>query len=353
MANPRHLAKLKKGVDVWNKWLQEGPEFRRDLTGARLDGAILHDADFIGVDLSSASLARAQLDRAVLLRANLERARLHFTALADTVLRRANLHRAGLFGADLRGADLGGATLAAADLRSATFSGTNLREADLTGAAIGRTIFANVDLSQVRGLDTVEHEGPSTIGVDTIYRSQGKIPHIFLRRTGVPESLIEYIASLVGTGIEFYSLFISYSTKDQAFADRLYADLQARGVRCWFAPHDMRSGEWIQDQIDRAIQMQDRLLLILSEQSIRSDWVKREIRKAYKRGLNENRRVLYPVSLCPFDVLKGWEETDPDTGTDLALEVRRYFITDFSNWKDHDSYKTAFDRLLKDLQGKA
>jgi hypothetical protein len=32
--------------------------------------------------------------------------------------------------------------------------------------------------------------------------------------------------------------------------------------------------------------------------------------------------------------------------------IREYFIPDFSNWEDHDAYKLAFDRLLKDLQGK-
>jgi uncharacterized membrane protein YgcG len=37
---------------------------------------------------------------------------------------------------------------------------------------------------------------------------------------------------------------------------------------------------------------------------------------------------------------------------DSAREIREYFIPDFSNWKDHDAYKLAFDRLLADLHGK-
>ncbi|HEX5106252.1 MAG TPA: toll/interleukin-1 receptor domain-containing protein, partial [Pirellulaceae bacterium] len=53
--------------------------------------------------------------------------------------------------------------------------------------------------------------------------------------------------------LTFYSCFISYSTKDQDFADRLYADLQARGVRVWFAPHDIQGGRKIHEQIDEAI----------------------------------------------------------------------------------------------------
>ena len=48
--------------------------------------------------------------------------------------------------------------------------------------------------------------------------------------------------------------------------------------------------------------------------------------------------------------LKDWELFDTDTTTDLAAEVRSYFIPDFTNWKDHDSYRQEFKRLLRDLK---
>jgi hypothetical protein len=31
-------------------------------------------------------------------------------------------------------------------------------------------------------------------------------------------------------------------------------------------------------------------------------------------------------------------------------KTREYFDSDFSNWKDHDSYQQAFQRLLRDLK---
>ena len=37
-------------------------------------------------------------------------------------------------------------------------------------------------------------------------------------------------------------------------------------------------------------------------------------------------------------------------GKDLAIELREYFIPDFSNWKEHDAFEAAFDRLLRDLK---
>jgi hypothetical protein len=83
--------------------------------------------------------------------------------------------------------------------------------------------------------------------------------------------------SLVRKAIDFYSLFISYSTQDQPFAERLHADLQDKGVRCWFAPHDLQSGQKIHEQIDEAIRLNEKLLLILSPASMASKWVKTEI----------------------------------------------------------------------------
>jgi hypothetical protein len=160
------------------------------------------------------------------------------------------------------------------------------------------------------------------------------------------------MASLVSSGIEFYSLFISYSTHDQVFAERLHTDLQAKGVRCWFAPYDMRSGKKVYEQIDEAIRVHDKLLLILSPASMESEWMKTEISKARKRAIKEGRRILFPIRLCTFETLRHWECFDSDACKDSAREIREYFIPDFSDWKDHDAYKLAFDRLLKDLQGK-
>ena len=92
--------------------------------------------------------------------------------------------------------------------------------------------------------------------------------------TSAPEIFIHYMPSLIAPGaIQFFSCFISYSTKDQEFADRLDADLQNKGVRCWFAPHDVQGGKKLHEQIDEAIRRYERLLLILSPNSMSSKWV--------------------------------------------------------------------------------
>jgi uncharacterized protein YjbI with pentapeptide repeats len=364
MANPEHLAWLKKGVEEWNRWRESNPLIPPDLSQADLNrakmckanlrSANLSRADLSAADLREANLAEADLEAADLAGANLDKAYLYATNLLRADLPGANLSRTMLRRANLTEADIQNANLQDSDITDAKICGANLAGANFNRATIGFTSFANVDLSEVSGLDSVKHDGPSSIGIDTIYMSGGNISRIFLRGAGVPESFIEYIASLVGSGIEFYSLFISYSHKDEEFAERLHADLQANGVRCWYAPEDMPGGKKLHREIDEAIRVHDKLLLILSRASMVSEWVMTEISKARKRELRDGRQVLFPIRLCSFDALRDWECFDADTGKDSAREIREYFIPDFSNWdKNHDAYKKAFDRLLKDMKQKS
>ena len=78
------------------------------------------------------------------------------------------------------------------------------------------------------GLNACRHLGPSTLDHRTLLRS-GPLPLSFLRGCGLPDTLIDYLPSLVNAGpIQFYSCFISYSTANQDFAERLHADLPPR-----------------------------------------------------------------------------------------------------------------------------
>lgn len=59
---------------------------------------------------------------------------------------------------------------------------------------------------------------------------------------------------------------------------------------------------------------------------------------------------LFPIGLVDFETLRDWECFDADSGTDLGVEVREYFIPDFSQWTDHDAFEKSIARLLKDLK---
>ena len=263
MANKRHLARLKQGVAAWNQWRDENPKIWPDLREADLRGKDLREANLAGAFLNNALFHQTFLDGANLVEAQLIKTDLTLAHLTKAHLTRANLALTNLAGANLTDVDLTEAELSVANFQAANLMGTNFSKARIAG-----TIFMDVDLHIARGLETAIHLGPSSIGVDTLYRSKGEIPEVFLRGAGVPDEMITYTKSLVGRPFEHNSCFISYSSKDEEFAEHLYADLQNKGVRCYFAQHDMRAGQKIHEQIEAAIQSHDRLLLILSEHSM-------------------------------------------------------------------------------------
>ena len=126
--------------------------------------------------------------------------------------------------------------------------------------------------------------------------------------------------------------------------------MRTANMRVWFAPEDMKGGKKLHEQLFDAIQVHDKLLLVLSDNSILSEWVITEIRKALAQEKKENLRKLFPIRLVDFETLQEWTCFNADAGKDLAVEVREYFIPDFSNWKDHDSFEAAFARLQTDLR---
>ncbi len=346
MANPEHVEILKQGVEVWNKWIkqvvhkleQEGKDI--DFLIADLSGIDLSNQVFEYIDLSAVDLSGSNLVGTLILNSNLTGADLQNANCTDAFFEATEMYRT-----DFSGSNLHGCTIQLCVFAWNNFKGTRFDEAQFY-----HCIFSDIDFSTAIGLENSVHNSPSTVGVDCITRSRGKIPEVFLRGCGVPEIFITYMKSLTMSPIEFYSCFISHSTRDAQFAERLYTDLQHNNVRCWYAPEDMKGGKKIYRQIDEAIRIHDKLVLILSESSINSPWVATEIKRTRKYEKQEKRQRLFPISLMPYDEIRDWELFDADTGTDLAAEVRSYFIPDFSNWKDHDSYKKAFNRLLRDLK---
>ena len=303
-----------------------------DLTNVDLPDVQLRDADLVQVNFRGSTLRDANFSYIDLSRSDFE----------GTDLQRARFFNTNLSSARLSMANLGGAH----------FSGTNLSIADFYEASCWDTVFANVDLSGPINLATVRHLGPSEISTSTLVRSKGTIPAEFLRGCGVPETFIELMPSLVSNDHieQFYSCFISYSHEDEDFAAQLYGKLREERLRVWFAPEHMKGGQRIFEQIDRAIKAFDKVLLILSEASMRSEWVITEIRKARKVEQQLMRRVLFPISVVPFDSIRNWECFDADSGKDLGVEVREYFINDFSKWNERDAFEIAFSRLIRDLR---
>src|SRR5574341_388768 len=159
MANPEHLEILRQGVKKWNRWRKENPEIVPDLTEANLIKANLTE--------ESVSDGTTETDDVI--------CHYRMETCIPYNLQFVDLSEADLTYANLSNAILKGANLSEAILRNTNFSHADLSEADLWDAVVSGTIFVDVYLSSVGGLWSVTHNGPSTIGIDTLYKSSGKI----------------------------------------------------------------------------------------------------------------------------------------------------------------------------------
>jgi hypothetical protein len=206
----------------------------------------------------------------------------------------------------------------------------------------------NCNLNGAIDLDTVQQMGPSHLDVDTLLRSQG-VSRQFLQIAGVPPSLIEYLPDfrMAGQPVAFYSCFLSHAKADKQFCDKLYKELIDHGLKVWYAPEDMKGGQLILPQITEAIRVYDKIIIVLSEHSMKSQWVAREIRWARKREAQTKTQVLFPISIAPFERVQEWEMIESESGIDLAAEIRSYYIPDFSQ---DALFKKMCTRLIGDLK---
>jgi hypothetical protein len=342
-----------------------GADLRKaDLRKADLSGAFLIRADFSGADLSGADLIEADVIEADVIEADVIEA-----DLGGANLRMANLHGANLRGADLRRAFLSDADLSDADLSDADLSGANLRGADLFEVYCGGTGFSNLDLSVVRSLEGVRHRSPSSIGIDTLSRSRGSIPARFLRGCGLTpwEILAARIYDPAMTPPRFVDLqykifdawtkgkgmingcFMSYSWKDEQFVDKLCKRLENEEVNVWLDRHDMVAGT-IQDQVWRAIQVHHVVILVLSKDSVQSDWVENELDMARAKEKAEKRAVLCPIALDDAWKTKVDAKDRPgDPSRQLWRTLTQKLVVDFSGGTT-EAFDGAFEKLLRGLK---
>ena len=301
---------LRQGAWKWNQW-RKGVE-RPDLVSADLRGVNLRDCNLEGADLFCARLEGADLTSA------------------------------DLGAADLRDANLAGTSLREVNLYSAVLLSSSLRGADVRGASLGLTALCDVDLNEVRGLDTVRHERHSYVDWRTLARSR-HLPDVFLVGAGLSKAVITAHRDWEAKAdSNRHHCFISYSASDEEFAERLYADLTYHNIGCWFSPEHMRIGDKIRETLDEAIRTYAKVLLVLSEESISSAWVEKEVETAFEEERTNSRLHLIPIRVdnAILNTTRAW-----------AADVRRTrHIGDFSRWKQYDDYQDAFQRLLRDLK---
>ncbi len=329
MANEEQLKRLlesskeENGCRAWNEWRGDNLGLSVQLPSVNLRGANLTEANLSYANLRDSNLRGVNLSGANLINARLNRADLSHATLCDAKLQWATFVGVKLFKAKFSGAFL----------NHTYFSGGELKGADFTYAESTYTLWINVDLSSVIGIEEMIHTSPSPVGGKTLNNFKGEIPKRFLEGCGFQDWEIE-AAKLYKPGItqeeqsEVYKkihnarfegpipiggVFISYSHLDKDFALTIEEKLKSEGVRIWRDEHDLKAGS-LNEQIWEGLRSQDVVLLILSQNSTRSDWVESELEMARDREKEEGRNIL-----CPIALDKSWENKCKEGGTNRQL----------------------------------
>lgn len=172
----------------------------------------------------------------------------------------------------------------------------------------------------------------------------------FLRSIGLTEDLLSIIRSWIGKPIEFYSVFLSHSSIDKDFCRKLYGDLLALGVRCWYDEHEILPGDPILDAVDKGIRLWDKLIFVASQSSLSPRtgwWVEQELERALakerdiRRTTGHRDSVVIPLTIDDH-VFDSWE--GPHKATLLERKV-----ADFRNWRDPQQYAAALESLIRAL----
>lgn len=357
----KYLRLLKHDIEAWNKLRKTHSEITIDFEDSDLSYCNLKGANLSKINFKNANFYRSELENV-----NLSETDLSFADLIETSLMGANLSKSILIGADLSRANLLNSNLSFAKLNDSSAIGTNFINTNLTGVDfhsifLFETIFADANLSKAKNLASCFHVGPSVVDRRTLSKSKN-IPLEFLRGCGFNEWQIEVVKlneiNLTSVQISniiseiarlrsahptnLASCFISYSTKDEKFAMQLHSDLESQGVKCWFAPKSLKIGDKIRDSIDKAIQLHDKLIIILSKESIDSMWVEDEVNAAIEKENYYKKAIIFPIRLdnAVLKTQKSW-----------AARIRRdRYIGDFSHWKNQYSYKESIKKLLNDLK---
>jgi len=163
--------------------------------------------------------------------------------------------------------------------------------------------------------------------------------------------LVDRLASRLfdGLPVEFPSCLISYSHHDRLFVEKLAARFAEEGVSIWVDARAMMEGQLISEQLNQALENTDRVILVISEHSMASEWVKSEVRKVLQREKRSRRYILFPVRLVELELIRRWgflSGTISREVDNLAKRILDRHILDFMNWEQPEVFESRFRRAM-------
>ena len=127
------------------------------------------------------------------------------------------------------------------------------------------------------------------------------------------------------------SIFLSHNSKDKFFVRKLAERLTEHGVKVWLDEAEIKIGESLTQKIGKALQENDFVGVVLSTNSIKSEWVQRELQVAIQREFEQKKVIVLPLLLEPVDL-------PPFLGDKL-----------YADFTSPDKFEETFTKLLRAL----
>jgi hypothetical protein len=96
-------------------------------------------------------------------------------------------------------------------------------------------------------------------------------------------------------------IFLSHSSRDRKFADRLAETLRRHGIPVWYSRTNIVGAQKWHDEIGAALKRCDWFVVALSPNSVRSIWVKRELLFALQQNHFEDRIIPIVLAPCKYE----------------------------------------------------
>lgn len=98
-------------------------------------------------------------------------------------------------------------------------------------------------------------------------------------------------------------VFLSHSSQDREFVSRLAATLRDHGIPVWYSQTNILGARQWHDEIGRALKRCDWFIVVLSPDSVKSTWVKRELIYAFqKKGFEDKIAPIHYKACDPEDL---------------------------------------------------
>lgn len=139
------------------------------------------------------------------------------------------------------------------------------------------------------------------------------------------------------------AIFLSHTSIDKPFVEKLARDLERLGIRVWFDKYEIKVGESILWKIDEGIRESEYLGIVISKEAWESEWVKTEIAAAWQKQVQQKGKFVLPIYYRDCEIplfLKDLKyadfRTNYETGlSDLArvFGIKELDVITENNWR--------------------